>query len=294
MGKQIAEILEDFRIRLFESGRVSSKMTIDSYLGNIRQLLEWLQDEDLELKNLDRMVMIKYLEYLKDLGYKAATYNTKINSITNFNSYMKEKGIIEKDIIFGKDKIGLSGNREVEIYSEDEMKLIEAYIESDRISPRDNLLVKMLKELGVRVSELTNLRLEDIDVVGLQVEVQGKNNKRRTLPIKSSLASTISSYISNDRKNNKYSSSPYLFVSERSGKLHRNTVLAVVKKAGKEVGIKECYCHKFRHSLATNMSRNNVPIQVIQAFLGHSEIQTSIDFYVNIDKDQLKQALKNI
>ena len=92
MVNQIEEILEDFRIHLFESGRVSSEMTIESYLGNIRQLLEWLQEE-LELENLGRMLIMSYLKYLKDLGYKATTYNTKINSITNFNSYLKDEGI---------------------------------------------------------------------------------------------------------------------------------------------------------------------------------------------------------
>ena len=286
------EVLEDFRIYLLETGKVTSKMTIESYLGNTKQLLKYLDKNKKSINDLDRILMMKYIEYLKEIGYKTNTLNTKINSITNFNSYLKYKDIVEKDIVFGKDKIGLSGNREVSVYTDDEMKLIDAYIESDRLSPRDSLILKMLKELGIRVSEI-NVKLEDIDIVGQQVEVQGKNNKRRTLPINTDLANDIRNYISGDRKESKYSSSPYLFVSERSNKLHRNTVLGIVKKMGRELDIQEVYCHKFRHTLATNMSRRNVPIHVIQQFLGHVQVQTTIDYYISIDKEQLRVAIEN-
>ena len=182
-------ILEDYKIYLFETARV--KKTIESYLGNTRQLLEWLDDKDIDIDHLDRMIILKYLEHLEDKKYKVNTYNTKVNTIASFNNYLKEKGVIEKDIIFGKDKISLSRNREVDVYSDAEMKSIEAHIGYDTISQRDSLIIKMLKELGIRVSELTNLRLEDIDIVGLQVEVQGKNNKRRILPIKANYIQLI-------------------------------------------------------------------------------------------------------
>lgn len=288
------EILEDFKIYLLETGRVTSKMTIDSYLSNIKKLLEWLESDNKTIDNLDRVMILKYLEHLKEKSYKPNTYNTKINSLTNFNNYLKDKEVVEKDFIFGKDKIGLSGNRQVEVYSDKEIELIEAYLEGKKLSRRDRLIIKILKELGVRVSELINLKLEDIDVIGLQVEVHGKNNKRRILPIKTELAESIKDYIAGERKDSKYSNSPYLFISERSRSkpIHRNTVLDLVKKMGEELEI-ESYNHKFRHTLATSMSNRNVPIQVIQQFLGHSEIQTTIEYYVNIETEQLRAAIED-
>lgn len=279
-------ILESFKIYLFETGKITSNMTIQSYLGNIRQLLLWLNNEKIAMEALDRMIILKYLEFLREKDYKANTYNTKINSIANFNNYLKEQKLIDRDIVFGKDKIGLSGNREVDVYSDDEMKLIEEYIDSKVNSPRDALIIKMLKELGVRVSELTNLRLEDIDIVGLQVEVQGKNNKRRILPMKTDLAEDIRSYIAGERRHNKHHGSRYLFTSERLGSnpIHRNSVLDIVKTMANELEITG-NCHKFRHTLATKMAKSgNVPIQVIQRFLGHVEIQTTIEFYVKVEQ----------
>ena len=286
-------MLEGFKIYLFETGRVTSDMTIQSYSSNVKQLLKWVDKKDIAIKSLDRMIMLKYLEFLRSKGYKANTYNTKINSISNFNNYLKDKDIIEKNIIFGKDKIQLAINKEIETYSDDEMKLIEAYSESLSISQRDSLIIKILSELGLRVTELTNLQLVDIDVVGLEVEVQGKNNKRRMLPIRSDLAERIRKYISGERKASNYSNSKYLLLSERSGKMHRNTVLDIVKRMGRELNI-DAYNHKFRHTIATRMSNKDIPIQVIQKFLGHSEIQTTIEFYVNVDKKQLQQAIENI
>ena len=286
------EILDDFKVYLLETGRVTSEMTIGSYLGNVKQLMKWLYGNSKDIYDLNRVLILKYLEHLKNKDYKPNTYNTKINSLTNFNTYLKHKDIVDKDIVFGKDKIGLAGNREVDVYTDEEMELIEAYLENDGLSQRDRLIIKILKELAVRVSELINIRLADIDVIGLQVEVHGKNNKRRIIPIKSDLAESIKAYIAGKRKENKYSESKYLFLSQRAGKLHRNTVLYVVKKMGQELEI-ESYNHKFRHTLATSMSNRNVPIQVIQQFLGHSEIQTTIEYYVNIEKEQLRAAIEN-
>lgn len=240
--------------------------------------------------------MIKYIEELKGKGegYKTNTFNTKVNSLTSFNNYLRDKQLIEKNIVFGKDKIQSSNNKEVDVYSEHEMKLIEAYLESDTINQKDRLIIKILRDLGLRVSELTNLKLEDIDVVGLEIEVHGKNNKIRRLPIKSSLAEEIREYISGNRKDNKHSSSsPYLLVSERANKLHRNTILDTVKRMGEELGI-EAYNHKFRHSLATSMANNNTPIHLIQAVLGHSQIQTTIDYYISVDKDQMREFLDKV
>lgn len=293
MEKETDEILEDFRIHLFESGRVSSQMTIESYLGNIRQLLEWMQEEDVELENLDRMGMLNYLKHLEKLNYKPTTYNTKTNSLISFSNFLISKSINRREMIFIKDKIGLSSNRNIEIYTEEEIDLIKDYLANETLSERDRLIIKMLMELGVRVSELTNLTLDNIDILGQQIDIYGKGSKIRTLPIKRDLADDIRNYISSSRKDNKHATSKYLFVSERSPKLHRNTILEVVKQMGEDLRIENCYCHKFRHTLATRMSKN-VQIQVIQKFLGHADIKTTIDYYVNVDKKELEKALESI
>lgn len=288
------DILEDFKVYLLETGRVTSEMTIQSYLGNANQLLEWLEANKKTINDLDRVLALKYLEDLKDKDYKPTTYNTKVNSLTNFNNYLKDQGVIKKDFIFGKDKIHLANNREVEIYTDEEMELIEAYLENEEVSSRDRLIIKMLKELGIRVSELTNLRLENLDVIGLQVEVHGKNNKIRNLPIKSTLAEDVKTYIAGERKDNKYSSSKYLIISQRSSKTHRNTILDVVKKMGDQLGI-DSYCHKFRHTLATRMIRNGeINPKIVQEVLGHSSIDTVFEYYISTNKEEIRSAINNM
>lgn len=88
--------------------------------------------------------------------------------------------------------------------------------------------------------------------------------------------------------------SKYLFTSERSAILNRNTVLDLVKEMGEELGIENCYCHKFRYTLATRMRKKIIQIQVIQKFLGHADIKTTIDYYMNVDTKKLKQAIESI
>ena len=142
--EEINRRLEDFKIYLLETGRIQSEMTTESYLGNAKQLLVWLDEEKMKLESLDRMDMMEYLKYLEKLNYKATTYNTKINSLVNFSHYLKSQKIIERNIIFGKDKIQLAGDREVEVYSDKEMELIEDYLENGKISDRDQLSIQIL------------------------------------------------------------------------------------------------------------------------------------------------------
>lgn len=137
MEDQMDIILEDFRVYLLETGQIQSEMTIESYLGNTRQLLSWLFGSDRQLKDLDRILMMKYLQHLKDLNYKATTYNTKVNSLISCNNYLRSENTLARNIVFGKDKIQLSDDREIEVYSDKEMELIEAYLESDSLSQRD-------------------------------------------------------------------------------------------------------------------------------------------------------------
>lgn len=286
------ETLDGFRIYLYETGKITSDMTVASYIGNARQFLEWLKEQDIEIHSLDRMVLMKYYDWLRQFGYKTNTFNTKVNSLSSFSNYLNDKKVIMKDLVFSKDQIKVAGGKEVDVYTDHEIELIQTYVECNHVSQRNQLIIKMLMGLGLRVSELINLKLEDIDVVGLEIEVHGKNNKRRRLPMKADLANSVRVYISQERKKNKNASSSYLLLSERSGKLHRNTVLGVVKEMGRSLNI-EAYNHKFRHTLATRMVKN-VPIQVIQKFLGHSEIQTTMEYYINIDKEELKKAIENI
>ena len=105
MGKQ-EEILEDFESYLWESGRIGSRATLNSYLGNVRQILVWLKKKEKSIENLDRLVMLDYLVYLKDQNYQTTTYNTKLNSLASFNSYPQARGLLEKELIFSKDKAG--------------------------------------------------------------------------------------------------------------------------------------------------------------------------------------------
>lgn len=146
---------------------------------------------------------------------------------------------------------------------------------------------------GIRVSELIHIKLKDIDYIVQEIVVRGKGNKSRTIPLKPMVIKAMKEYIKAERMKSKYAEgSDYLFVTERAGQASCDSVRLWIKPLEAVINSK-VYPHKFRHTLAANLINKGVEITTIAAILGHSEIQTSIDYYVNISKENKEKPLTN-
>lgn len=158
---------------------------------------------------------------------------------------------------------------------------------------RNKAILETLYSCGLRVSELTDLKLSDLFFEEGFIKVTGKGNKQRLVPISTSTQVYINHYTSNQRKNQKIKpeSKDIVFLNRRGNKLTRSMVFHIVKTLTKTAGIKKTVSpHTFRHSFATHLLENGADLRAIQMMLGHESITTT-EIYMHLDKSHLKEVI---
>lgn len=180
-------LVEEFKINLMEDGK--SNCTIQSYVGDISGFLKYLSRMGIEFEGvIKRFYITSYKNYLVDNSYEPATINKKVNSIGAFNNFLIEKGYMNENVIdLKKDRVKIASGSEhqVEVYSDNQLERIQFYIQNQKkVSLRDKMIIQLLMFTGVRVSELCDIKLKNIDFLLSQIKIVGKGGKVREVPAK--------------------------------------------------------------------------------------------------------------
>ncbi len=194
-----------------------------------------------------------------------------------------------------KDRIRVAqgSEGEVDIFSDKEIEalMFHAY-DSKRASQRDQVILLILNYTGIRVGELVGIKLRDIDCIGLSLMIPwGKGGKVREVPLKVEVVEGIRAYLDGERKESIYKNSEYLLLSQRSGKMDRDTVNKALKRIGKELRF-PVWPHKFRHTFCTRLLNRNVPLTTVARLAGHASIQTTASYYINTSRQDKREAVE--
>ena len=286
------QLIKDYQDYIIKKGLTIK--TAKNYTYDVKTFNKWLISKESTLKTYNRYHILKYLEYMKDT-LKTSTINKKINSLYHFNQYLIEKEIQDSLVIFNdKDRIKETGNKQVEVFTEAQQEHLLFHLHKDDIDIRLKAVILLLIFTGIRARELINIKLKDIDYLVNDLIVTGKGNKNRTIPLKPIVTKAVKEYISQERIKSKYAKdSDYLFVTERAKKPSRDTIRLWIKPLEKVINTK-IYPHKFRHTLATNLINKGIEISTVASILGHSDIQTTIDYYVHISKENKTKAIEKL
>ena len=287
------EVILAYETYLMEEGKVES--TIDSYVGDIRGFLEFLESKKVSFRgNLTRLYITSYKIHLTENGYSINTINKKINSLHSFNFFLVSENLCTEKVVYpNKDKIKIArgSEKEIDVFSDEEVERILFYLEdSSRVSIRDKGVILILLYTGLRVSELVNLKVQDIDFLTSTLKVVGKGGKYREVPLKMEVSEGIKEYMEKERQAHKYSSSEYLFLTQRAGKMDKDTVNKILNRKGKYLNLK-MKPHKFRHTFCTRLLSKGVELTTVAKLAGHSNIQTTATFYINTSREDKKQAV---
>jgi len=268
-----------------------SQLTIANYTVDLRMLMQWLEEKNLSYTDLDRSVAKEYLENILR-SHKTNSYNKILLSLSSFNKYLIKIGIYDQlFFIQKKDQIKDLTSHEVEIFDEEVQEKIVALLKEKHLSERTRLVIGILFFTGLRVSELVNIKLKNIDYEKKELVVIGKGKKKRKIPLKSCVIKYMKEYINNDREKSNYSKSEYLIISQRSKKMSREAINRITKRIKKYVGC-NVYPHKFRHTFASMLVRKGVLISTVAEILGHRDIQTTIEYYVNTSNQDKIRAIE--
>ena len=280
--------LESFFNYLFVEKGLSHN-TVIAYETDIIAFLFWSKKyKNLKYIDLKEDQVNEYIAYLFKSGLKSSSVNRKISSLKALYLYLTKKNKIDispiTQIVTPKQEKYLPTSM-----SEDEVeKLLNSPDTSKRIEKRDKAMIEMLYATGMRISELTNLKVIDIDTQRSVVKVLGKGSKERLIPFGESALESLSHYLSDRGESN----SKEVFLSNRGTKLNRVSFWKRVKIYLSRENLKESISpHTLRHAFATHLLNRGADLRSVQLLLGHSDLSTT-QIYTHIAKQRLGEVLK--
>lgn len=287
------KIIEEFREYLLNNGKASG--TVESYATEITIFFDFLESIQNPYRGkLERVMLLSYKDELLTNNAKPSTINRKVNSINVFNTFLIKRGVMTEKVVHpNRDKVRTAHGSEaqVTILSEDEINKLLSYVDSGKVSIRNRLIIYMLLYTGVRVSELVNIKRQNIDWQTSFITIDyGKGGVVREVPLKSEVLKLIEEYIDLERVSSPFSNSKYLLLSQRAGIMHRDAVNRVLKSIGKELDI-HLHCHLFRHTTFSLLVKRGVPISTVSKLAGHSNINTTTRFYISTSREDKRNAI---
>ena len=282
-----------FQRWLFEEGR--SAKTIESYVSDIKGFQRFLYDRAVEEQQpLSRFSFVRYKEHLQKEGYAITTINKKVNSLKVYNDFLRTIGVLNESIVVLKRdriKIAVGSEDAVDALSEEQVEQLLFYVEKrNKVSARNKLIVYLLLYTGVRVSELVNIQLTDIDFLTSHLQVIGKGGKRREIGLKQEVLQLVRQYIKEERSASVFHESGYLLLSQRAEKMHRDAVRDWLANISKELGFK-LHPHLFRHTFCTRLLKKGVDLTTVSRLAGHSTVNMTAKFYIQTTKQEKMDAV---
>ncbi|MEG0927661.1 MULTISPECIES: site-specific tyrosine recombinase XerD [Chryseobacterium] len=288
------EKIKDFEIFLrFE--RNFSENTLDAYVRDIKKLKDYAE-EDLENVGPDSIGYENLQEYIFNLSKQKFSERSQARWISSIKSFFK---FLLEDEYREDNPAALLEGPKLGLYLPDTLSLpdinrIIAAIEVNTdLGKRNQSIIEVLYGCGLRVSELIDLKISNINFKEQYIKVNGKGNKTRFVPLADYTAELLESYIKEVRSkgkiNKKYEDT--LFLNSRGTSMSRVIVFLIIKELTDKAGVnKKISPHTFRHSFATHLLQNGADLRYIQEMLGHSSITTT-EIYTHLKTEELRDVI---
>ena len=268
-----------------------SENSVVSYKNDIIQYIEYLEKKGINDPNDIKIEDLRsYLRTLKNKQIAPSSQLRKLSAIKSFHKFLFIEKYTEHNIAKAIDSPKQVKKVPV-IFSIDEIqKLLDSLHQDNPIEARDKAMIELAYAGGLRVSELCNLKLGDIHLDMQYVQVYGKGNKERIVPIGEKAIDSINYYIKNARPLLVKKHTDVLFLSAIKGQaMSRQAFDEILKEKAKNCGInKPISPHKLRHSFASHLLKNDVDLRIIQELLGHESISTT-ERYIHIKNEDMNQ-----
>lgn len=275
--------------------RSLSENSINAYLSDVSKLFEYLQlvKQDATLQNISLKELRDFIIWLNELGAQASTQARVISGIKSFFIYLMEEELIKNDpsALLETPKISRKLPDTLSIHEIDQ--LIAAIDASKPEGMRNKAIIEVLYSCGLRVSELTELKISNIFEETEFIKVVGKGNKERIVPIGATALKFINIYLNEIRVHQtiKRGNENYIFLNRFGAKLSRISIFNLIKSLAVAAGIhKNISPHTLRHSFATHLIEGGADLRAIQEMLGHASITTT-EIYTHLDRDYLKTVI---
>lgn len=272
--------------------------TISTYTTNIKDFIKYYiesYDEKFIPENAIMMDLKDYRNYLLNIRrQKASTINNKIAALKEYFFFLKSNGIIKNNPAENLKKIQTNKPVAPKSFSDTDFRKIKRYVYKSK-KELWIVIFELLSKTGIRVSELINIRLNDITMGKRSgnLRVIGKNQKERNVPLHVEVRKAIVDYL--EERDKKSITSDYLLLSERKAPFTRSGIFKMLKRWENDTNIK-IHPHMFRHNFAIHLLNNpnaNADINTVQYLLGHESIESSA-VYLKVREEDLIKSIDSI
>ena len=273
-GKNSKDIVSRYR-RYLKLEKGYSANTLDAYMRDVDKLFRYLAVEQVDVLDVKLEDLEHFAAFISDLGIGPRSLARILSGVRQFYRFLVIDGYLEVDPteLLESPK---QPDHLPEVLSTAEVDLLEQAIDLSKWEGhRNHAIIEVLFSCGLRVSELTNLKLSNLYIEEQYIRVMGKGSKERLVPISPRALDELD----------------YVFLNRRGHHLTRTMILIMIKRYAVEAGIKKTISpHTLRHSFATSLLEGGADLRAIQAMLGHESIGTT-EIYTHIDTSTLRHEI---
>lgn len=279
-------------VRYLRLERGYSDNTVEAYTHDIDYLLNYLRNENLKVEDVKLDNLENFAAVLYEFGIASSSQARILCGVRSFFKYLVISGIL-KDDPSELLEAPTVGEHLPEVLSTEEIDRMEAAIDLSKWEgQRNRAIIEVLFSCGLRVSELVNLKFNDIFEREKFLRIIGKGDKERLVPISDSALHEIQLWLyDRNLMKIKPGEQDYVFLNRRGAHLTRTMILIMIKRTAEEAGItKTVSPHTLRHSFATELLKGGADLRAIQEMLGHENIKTT-QIYTHIDITTLRKEI---
>ena len=277
--------IDKFLIYL-KSIKKHSDNTLISYYNDLKELASVLDNNIIDINEED---IKKYLNYLYDKSYNKNTISRKLSGVRSFYNYLYNHDIIK--INYFTDVHNPKKIRSLPHYlkTSEIDKVLDNTNEVTLYGERNKLIVELLYVTGLRVSELVNIKLKDIDKYNKSIKILGKGSKERIVYYEDNCSKLLNKYLNNTRRKLDKNNSEYLLLNKFGNKLSTRMIRNILNNLTIGTSIEQIYPHMIRHTFATTMLNNGADLMTVKELLGHESINTT-SIYTHVTNEQIRKV----
>ena len=287
------KLIDDF-ITYIESEKHYSINTVISYKSDLELFYFFLKEEKIDnIKIIDYQIIRKFLNYLYDKKYTNKAIARHISSLRSFYKYLKKEKIVSDNpmVLISNPKIEKKSPKIV--YSNELESILSAPDTNTTLGLRDALILELLYSTGVRVSELVNICIKDINMNKKEIRIFGKGSKERVVLFGNRCMDLINEYIDKARSELNTNNLDYLLLSKTGKPVNQREVRYIIDEVVKKTGLKmHISPHVLRHTFATDLLNNGADLRSVQELLGHESLSTTT-IYTHVSNEYLRNVYRN-
>ncbi len=288
MKQRIEEFLQFITI---EKG--FSINTIQAYQTDLKDFSNFLLQKEINSwDGVNYPVLVSYIEHLRKKGLSSYSMARKVSTVRSFFKFLSSQKYIKENPTMILESFKRERHLPFVLSVSQINSILENIDTTKQMNLRDRALLELLYATGIRVSEIADLKIENIDIEVGYARVLGKGSKERIVPMGKHAKKWLKKYLENVRPNlNKGVVENCVFLNRGGRQFSRQSIWKIIKKYGRKNAILKISPHTFRHSFATHLLEGGADLRSVQEMLGHVDISTT-QIYTQLDRRRLKEIHK--